>query len=807
MKKTIKAIISAAVIAAAACAYGFSLPLVGTGTELNKWSRNMSGVLSAAQTTGYPIFLVMINDSSSGDGCAHCKYFVERTLNVPEFDSIVHDYKFYMVLLNLWGADSGQSEPNYGGVSSSVFMNYFYKYHSDSGYPVVAVLNPDGTKYKGWGDTTVPSTRGTVLNQYIREAIADLSAEKVASTTFDLAAESGNTIAVKFDGQTVQPGTWKGVVKRSGASGATGSVELSLSGANAARYSLSASSLTWDGSDGSKSFTVTGPNSSDGGIVSDTVTVNITASGFEGSDVSYGVRSQAVTFKDARVKQSIAEFAAANSGLSGLAASSGIWFVPASADGNVLETVTSSSSTLEFTAKSGGILTVGVGANNAGTVEATANGKVQELKANNPMRFEVSKGQKVTFKALASDKTAAGTIGFTEFAFKAALPSFDNVPKTINAYKSVKASLDFSVASEGSGKVTYSATGLPAGLKINSGTGKISGSPWRMGSSQVTVTAKGDYGEVSTTFTLSVDKLPKEYTKATYVCFSFDNAGNLKSSATVKMQTSGKWSAKITEKGYTVSQRGDLTSLKNGGFLIKSGDALNIAFDGATRMWSGTSYSRQMYGKAVDKADAQWKGLWNSGVFTSASSALGGWLTAKVAASGQVSFSGSIANKFKISGKGYSAVFPASFVAANLPQWAGHGDVRFAYMGKQDGGYALCSDGTLGGSLTFQSVVYDEIEGSKWSGEGIAALDGAVFKTTGGANVAIPVTVTGSKLSAGPNDLKAKISATLKSGRVTASYNNGTKVKASGVLYLVNKTPMAVGGGSVGSDTFTFVIE
>ena len=184
MRTTIKSVVAAVAMVTAACAHGFSLPLVGAGTELNKWTRNMSGVLEAAQNTGYPIFLVMINDSSSGQGCEHCKYFVERTLNTSEFDAIVSDYKFYLVLLNIWGADSGQSQPNYGGVSSSVFFNYFYKYNSDSGYPLVAVLRPDGKKYKGWGDTTNPSTRGTSLHRYIREAIADLS--KNDSTKFDL---------------------------------------------------------------------------------------------------------------------------------------------------------------------------------------------------------------------------------------------------------------------------------------------------------------------------------------------------------------------------------------------------------------------------------------------------------------------------------------------------------------------------------------------------------------------------------------------------------------------------------------------
>ena len=101
MKKTVKAILAAALMAVVSSVYGFSLPIVGTGTELNKWSRNISGVLAAAKTTGYPIFLVMINDSSTGEGCEHCKLFVERTLNTAEFDAI--NESFQATFLELFG--------------------------------------------------------------------------------------------------------------------------------------------------------------------------------------------------------------------------------------------------------------------------------------------------------------------------------------------------------------------------------------------------------------------------------------------------------------------------------------------------------------------------------------------------------------------------------------------------------------------------------------------------------------------------------------------------------------------------------
>ena len=69
------------------------------------------------------------------------------------------------------------------------------------------------------------------------------------------------------------------------------------------------------------------------------------------------------------------------------------------------------------------------------------------------------------------------------------------------------ASLQIKATDSASGQtLTYSATGLPAGLSINSSTGLISGTPTTAGSSSVTVTAKdttGASGSASFTWTVS----------------------------------------------------------------------------------------------------------------------------------------------------------------------------------------------------------------------------------------------------------------------------------------------------------------
>lgn len=71
-------------------------------------------------------------------------------------------------------------------------------------------------------------------------------------------------------------------------------------------------------------------------------------------------------------------------------------------------------------------------------------------------------------------------------------------PGTQNTYLPDRVSLQMQ-ATGGSGSYTWSATGLPPGLTIDTTTGLISGTP-RVGSYNVTVTAVGG-GQASTTFT------------------------------------------------------------------------------------------------------------------------------------------------------------------------------------------------------------------------------------------------------------------------------------------------------------------
>lgn len=904
MKSIIRSLIAAIALSVMGASAAVLPRVSTTDTIPNQWTSNISGVLQAAKTTNLPILLVMINDSSTGQGCAHCMQFITYSLNTQRFADIVNKYQFYMVLLNYW---SSPREPNYGGVSESVFNSYFHHYQAgDNGYPQVVVIRPDGTRYKVWSYETRPvTTSGAYVNQYIEEAIADLSPK---DTVFSLSAQSGNAVTV----QGTTPGVWTGVVTRSGKSARTGSVAITLEGDNAALYKLSTSALAWDSSDGSKTFTVTGPNTFSGDVVSDNLTVKITASGFSGSEISYESSSQAVVFKDSRAKQTLQEFAAAHTGLDKLSASGRTWYVPSQNDGNALETMAAPDSTLEFTASVGGILKATVGTTRGSVSCTPSKGDKVDLSADQSVQFGVAAGDKITFKASASKGSSDPmVVGFKEFSFTpltvvlskpasnaqipygallkdktlvdlawraslgnctfsltcggvtknmgtvtsgnaldlglvekspdgkiytwsvrasytaaglrgtavgtasskftvGALPAYDSTPLTLSAYKSLESAIDMSIKASDLGDVTYSATGLPNGMAIDSKTGVITGTSKRIKDYTVTVTAQNDYGSTSRQFTLQVQKLPKTYTSSKYYLYYFNGKDEIVAAGLLKISSSGKWTASIVQGGRTTKQQGKVTSVGDGISVVGS-SGLNVTFSAANKMWLGTASGYRVYGKAIDKAGTDWKGSWNFGMASSSNEKLGGWALAKVSSSGKVSLKGLISGATKISGGGFSAVFPEAFVSANLPRWAGHGDVRFVHASPRAGlnvGCALFADGGVGGHATSGSQVFDVVEGSSWVQSYFVGLNGKTLVSFGAGDIKIPVVLKGRKLTFGSNKYKATISGSTSSGRVKISYQIGDKTyKATGIIYGVGDQSKLLGGGTLGDEVFAVAIE
>ena len=86
MKRTITSVF----ICLSALTVGAAYRTVGNGTEPNVWSSNYSGIVSAAQQTGYPILLIVVNSAT----CGHCHTLNSLTLNSSAFRALEAEETF-----------------------------------------------------------------------------------------------------------------------------------------------------------------------------------------------------------------------------------------------------------------------------------------------------------------------------------------------------------------------------------------------------------------------------------------------------------------------------------------------------------------------------------------------------------------------------------------------------------------------------------------------------------------------------------------------------------------------------------------
>ena len=761
----------------------FSLPTVGDSTEPCVWTRNITGVRAAAKATGYPMLVVVINDSNEGEGCDHCKSFLE--LNRAGIEAMAKDYKFYMVLLNYWSGANG-----YSSVAST--------YRIDFGvYPIlpsVSVRAPGGAVSKGWG---YPLVDGNIVSR-IREEIEKFAVKK---STFALSA---GTTSVNMGSK------WTGTITRTGGAKTAGTVSISLSGRAAGDYKAEPSSFEWDSSDGAKTFRVSGPAAGED-LRSDDIVVKISATGFEDSKISYGKQQLTVSFRDERVAKTLEEFKAANEAFASLAASSA-WYVPA--DGSAALVASSldanAKSALTWTAPRNGTLELAGKVGGSSTLAAKVGGNTYDLTANK-QGIHVSKNETVTLTATAASDLKPGEIGLKVLAFTAdnEAPSFsDDVASSVTSYLKFESRVSFA-AQSASGEVTYSAKGLPQGLKVTK-KGLLRGVPEESGSFNAIIVASNGYGDTTQSVAIVVGAFPAKY-KGVYDGIVFDKTKrSIVGGVTWKIASNGKWQAAFERAGEKTKRKG-VCEIDAAGQPILDGDGFAVAVMPGLTVWEGAWNGLPVYGKKSEgSVSSTWSGVWNGGMLQ----APAGYLAANVSGKGKVTIKGKVAGKSKLGAKGQLLVLDEAFVAAHLPSCAveNGGAVGFARAWKKssgnvfDGGLMFYANGMLSGVFSFGGRTYNEIFGAKWKAPSLTALGGAILSF--GNLAEIPVIAEEKKLAVGENDCSAKLSAKSSTGIFKGSFrNNDKKATYEGALFTLGGKLVGMGGGIVGSTAFAVELE
>lgn len=263
------------------------------------------------------------------------------------------------------------------------------------------------------------------------------------------------------------------------------------------------------------------------------------------------------------------------------------------------------------------------------------------------------------------------------------LPTFVSPTPSDGAVVSatVNSSVSIQTHADSTASVTYSATGLPAGVTISSGTGLISGAPSLAGDYAVTVTALNSQGPVSTAFTLRVQaqvQIQKPVGKFGGYLYEGDGL-TVRGTLTLTASSTGKVQARLVQGSASYSLSTTWASGAAGGaytarFTTRTGLVLAISVD-AEGVVTGTFSDLAVAGRKIETSQLSgFAGYYTvrlgvtDATTTSAdidNSPEGyGYLTFTLSAAGTAKYAGLLADDTKVSGSADVAVYTGEQLAA-----------------------------------------------------------------------------------------------------------------------------------------------